>query len=97
MDFVRKLVVLVALGLLANASDDNSWLYPTSPGPTDYFAPDLVFSLGSQPTLQWTTNISYGYDISLFHQYYFVPGGSAIIIGTVCSQSSQYVVTACSS
>jgi len=85
MDFRRRFfIAVVAHLLLPSVLAKNQWLFPTDPGPAQYFTSDLVFTLGSSQTLQWTSNHTDYYVVSLFQQDIRTPNGAGINVGKVC-------------
>lgn len=67
-----SLLVTVALILvhqsLADDHNNNIFIYPTAPGPSNNYVANLVFSLGSIQKIQWIANIS-SYSVVLYQQY----------------------------
>jgi hypothetical protein len=77
----RSLLLLVALFHLAlsdeSEDDDDRWIVPTEPGPSNNFGANLVWSEGSTATLEWTSTLSH-YVIDLYQQGLDPPSGSRV-------------------
>jgi hypothetical protein len=77
----RSLLLLVALFNFAlsddSDDDDDRWIVPTEPGPSNNFGANLVWSEGSTATLEWTSTLSH-YVIDLYQQGLDPPSGSRV-------------------
>jgi hypothetical protein len=86
----RSLLLFVALfrSALSDDSDDDDdrWIVPTEPGPSNNFGANLVCSEGSTFTLEWTSTLSQ-YVIDLYQQGLDPPSGSRV--GTVFSEGTN--------
>ncbi|KAK8165272.1 hypothetical protein BKA80DRAFT_270951 [Phyllosticta citrichinensis] len=79
-DINLSIFLLSLLVRLSIADDDDMFIYPTAPGPSDNFIADPVWEIGSVQRVSWTTTLE-AYYIALFHQQ--INPGSGIQIETV--------------
>ncbi|KAH7062607.1 hypothetical protein B0J12DRAFT_724609 [Macrophomina phaseolina] len=82
----HRCLFLLSLVCAAIADDDNLWIYPTEPGPSNNFVANPSFTLGSKQTIEWTTTLD-SYYIALFQQQ--IDPASGIQIETIYSVSGS--------
>ncbi|KAB2572341.1 hypothetical protein DBV05_g8981 [Lasiodiplodia theobromae] len=70
-------LILFSLVFAVLADDDNLWIYPTEPGPSNNFVANPTFTLGSKQTIEWTTTLN-SYSIALFQQQIDLESGIEI-------------------
>jgi hypothetical protein len=76
----RSLLLFVASFHFAFSDDsdeDDRWIVPTEPGPSNNFGANLVWSEGSTATLEWTSTLE-NYVIDLYQQGLDPPSGSRV-------------------
>lgn len=67
-------VILIGFARAPAGDDDNLFIFPTAPGPSNNFVANLAFTLGSTQRIQWATTIE-SYYIALFQQEIDPPSG----------------------
>ncbi|KAK0654299.1 hypothetical protein DIS24_g5357 [Lasiodiplodia hormozganensis] len=70
-------LILFSLVFAVLADDDNLWIYPTEPGPSNNFVANPAFTLGSKQTIEWTTTLNF-YSVALFQQQIDLESGIEI-------------------
>lgn len=69
-------IILLSIVRLSvgDSNEDNLFIFPTAPGPSNQFVANLRFPLGSTQNIQWTTLLGF-YSIALFQQNIDPPSG----------------------